>query len=101
MANKIISTAISAVIALGACNLNAATAVAQPAQNTQQNSMQHMAMAGMEQCYGIAKAGMNDCAAANSSCGGQSKMDGDKTVWIAVPTGLCNKLVGGNLKSVG
>ena len=32
-----------------------------------------------EKCYGIAKAGKNDCASAgNNSCGGSSKKDGDK-----------------------
>jgi len=51
---------------------------------------------GMEHCYGVAKAGKNDCAAAGHSCAGQSKKDMDKTSWISVPTGVCAKLSGGS-----
>ena len=51
---------------------------------------------GMEKCYGVAKAGQNDCAAANGShsCAGQSTADADGGSWIYVPTGTCDKIVG-------
>lgn len=50
-----------------------------------------------EKCYGVAKAGKNDCAAkdGSSSCAGQSKKDADANNWVYVPAGLCDKLVGG------
>ncbi|MDX2095789.1 MAG: DUF2282 domain-containing protein [Alphaproteobacteria bacterium] len=50
-----------------------------------------------EKCYGVAKAGKNDCAAkdGSSSCAGQSKKDHDANNWIYVPKGLCDKLAGG------
>ena len=51
---------------------------------------------GMEHCYGVAKAGKNDCASTGHSCAGQSKKDSDKSSWISVPTGLCAKLAGGS-----
>ncbi|WP_199911708.1 BufA1 family periplasmic bufferin-type metallophore [Dongshaea marina] len=51
----------------------------------------------MEKCYGVAKAGKNDCATKNSSCAGTSKTNGQKDAFVAVPKGLCNKLVGGSL----
>ena len=51
----------------------------------------------MEHCYGVAKAGKNDCAAAGHACAGQSKMDMDKASWVAVPAGVCAKLAGGSL----
>jgi uncharacterized membrane protein len=51
-----------------------------------------------EKCYGIAKAGKNDCASAgNNSCGGSSKVTGDKKAWIYVPEGYCERIVGGSL----
>jgi len=35
-----------------------------------------------EKCYGIARAGKNDCASAGAnSCGGTSKKDGDKKAY--------------------
>jgi uncharacterized membrane protein len=52
-----------------------------------------------EKCYGVAKAGKNDCQTANSSCAGTSKRDGQKDAWLYVPAGTCGKLVGGNLQA--
>jgi len=55
---------------------------------------------GMEKCYGIVKAGYNDCANASKthSCKGLSKIDGAKGEWIYVPKGLCKKIAGGSRK---
>ena len=52
-----------------------------------------------EKCYGMAKAGKNDCQTASSSCAGTSKKDGQGDAWIYTPAGTCDKLVGGSLKS--
>jgi uncharacterized membrane protein len=50
-----------------------------------------------EKCYGIAKAGKNDCASTGAnSCGGTSKVNGDKKAWIFVPEGYCERIVGGS-----
>jgi len=49
-----------------------------------------------EQCYGIAKAGMNDCQTATHACAGTSTKDRDKASWIYVPTGTFAKIAGGN-----
>ena len=51
---------------------------------------------GMEHCYGVAKAGKNDCASTGHSCAGQSTKDADKASWLSVPTGMCGKLAGGS-----
>ncbi len=50
----------------------------------------------MEHCYGVAKAGKNDCAAAGHACAGQSSKDMDKASWVALPAGVCAKLAGGS-----
>ena len=52
-----------------------------------------------EKCYGVAKAGQNDCGTSVHSCAGLSKEDGDTTEWVYVPKGLCDKLVNGSLES--
>jgi uncharacterized membrane protein len=49
-----------------------------------------------EKCYGIAKAGKNDCQTANSSCAGTSRRDNQGDAWIYIPAGSCDKLVGGS-----
>ena len=50
-----------------------------------------------EKCYGIAKAGKNDCASTgNNSCGGTSKLNSDPKAWIFVPEGYCERIVGGS-----
>ncbi|HUF72667.1 MAG TPA: DUF2282 domain-containing protein [Gammaproteobacteria bacterium] len=52
-----------------------------------------------EKCYGIAKAGANDCASTgNNSCAGTSRIDGDPNAWIYVPDGYCNRIVNGSLE---
>ena len=52
----------------------------------------------VEKCYGIAKAGQNDCQTANSACAATAKADGQKDAWLYVPKGTCEKIVGGSLK---
>ena len=51
---------------------------------------------GKEKCYGIAKAGQNDCAnlAGTHSCAGQNKVDNDPGEWRYVATGTCKTLKG-------
>jgi uncharacterized membrane protein len=51
----------------------------------------------MEKCYGVVKAGKNDCAANGHACAGQSKKDRDGGEWLSVPKGTCERLVGGSL----
>ena len=58
------------------------------------------AQGNMEKCYGVAKAGKNDCQTDHSSCAGTSKADGQKDAWLSVPRGACEKIVGGSLTSV-
>lgn len=47
-----------------------------------------------EKCYGIAKAGKNDCAANGHSCAGQSKKDSAPSEWVKLPKGTCERIVG-------
>ena len=49
-----------------------------------------------EKCYGIVKNGKNDCATASSSCAGTAKRDNQPDAWVYVPTGTCDKIVGGS-----
>jgi uncharacterized membrane protein len=49
-----------------------------------------------EKCYGIAKAGHNDCSAKSHSCAGQAKTDGASGDFVALPKGVCDKIVGGS-----
>lgn len=50
-----------------------------------------------EKCYGIARAGRNDCETVNSSCAGTSRRDGQRDAWIYVPKGSCERVVNGRL----
>ncbi|MFO1330783.1 MAG: DUF2282 domain-containing protein [Rubrivivax sp.] len=51
---------------------------------------------GKEKCYGIAKAGQNDCAnlSGSHSCAGQNKLDNDPGEWKYVPKGTCKDMKG-------
>jgi uncharacterized membrane protein len=84
-----LSTGVAASGLLGALAL-AAVAVSQA------KAADEMAGAKTEKCYGVAKAGKNDCAAGSHSCAGQATKDADKASFVALPAGLCAKLAGGS-----
>jgi uncharacterized membrane protein len=75
----------SAVIATAAASLMSLALMAGPA-----------AAAEKEKCFGIAKAGQNDCASISGvhSCAGQSKVDMDKGEWKYVAKGTCKDMKG-------
>lgn len=51
-----------------------------------------------EKCYGLAKAGKNDCFTATNSCAGTASVNNAPGAWIYLPQGSCNRIVGGSLK---
>lgn len=79
----LITSAVGGLIALATVALNA-----QPAATPKFDA---------EKCYGVAKAGKNDCAANGHSCQAQAKQDGNGREWIYVPAGTCERIIGGNL----
>ncbi|MFP5464062.1 MAG: DUF2282 domain-containing protein [Gammaproteobacteria bacterium] len=75
---KLARTAVAAALALGLSGVGVAAA------------------ADMEKCYGVAKAGKNDCQTATSSCAGTAKEDRQADAFIALPKGSCEKIAGGS-----
>ena len=53
-----------------------------------------------EKCYGISKAGQNDCGTARHSCAGKATKDNAPDEWKYVPKGTCEK-VGGKTSAGG
>ena len=55
-----------------------------------------------EKCYGIAKAGQNDCAnlSGTHSCAGQSKVSDAPDEWKYVAKGTCASMKGMTLEQV-
>lgn len=89
MSKKVALAALGAVITVG---LSANVAA------KDNDAMNMQPQKGMEKCYGIAKAGQNDCGSSKQACAAQTKVDGDKEGWLAVPKGTCDKIVGGSTK---
>ena len=56
----------------------------------------------MEKCFGVAKAGKNDCASGKSahSCAGQATKDNNPADFVTLPKGTCDKIAGGTLKAM-
>lgn len=56
----------------------------------------HAADSDKEKCFGIAKAGQNDCASVTGthSCAGQAKKDQDPTEFKLVAKGTCTQMGG-------
>lgn len=84
---RVISSALATVLAMGLAQ--ATSAHAQDAK-------------GKEKCFGVAKAGQNDCAnlAGTHSCAGQAAKDNEPGEWKYVAKGTCEKM-GGKLKPPG
>lgn len=78
---KLLHTALAGVVALGL----AQAAAAQDGKGER------------EKCYGIAKAGQNDCGTATHTCAGKATRDNAPDEWRYVPKGTCEKM-GGKLK---
>ncbi len=80
--NTLLSSAIVGTLSLGLAAGDATAAEKTP----------------LEKCYGISKAGKNDCQTSSSACAGTAKKDGQKDAWIFIPKGSCEKIVGASLK---
>ena len=87
---KVIKSVIAGVAAIGM------SMAAQQALSQDDTDMMGMGMQ-MEKCFGVAKAGMNDCAGGVSGCAGKSQIDNDPSAYVMVPKGTCDKLAEGKL----
>lgn len=83
--NRMMQSVIHNVLALAAASAVLATSPAFAAEET-------------EKCYGIVKAGMNDCATAGQSCAGSATKDKQFDAFLLMPKGMCEKIVGGSVK---
>jgi len=81
--NNLINAAVAGLLAAGLIGNAVAQDKAAPAK---------------EKCFGVAKAGQNDCGTASHSCAGTSKKDMDPAEWKYVAKGTCEKM-GGKLTS--
>ena len=75
--NRIVQSAIAGLIALGVAQAAGAQAAAE-----------------REKCYGVAKAGQNDCGTATHTCAGKATRDNAPDEWKYVPRGTCEKMGG-------
>ena len=78
--------------------LGAALAVVQTQTNWLDNAANKQV--DRERCFGVARAGGNDCATPKHSCAAQSTHARDPEEWIMLPKGLCDKLTGGRAESL-
>jgi uncharacterized membrane protein len=76
-ASKLLHTAVAALVAAGLAH-----------------SAQAQEVKDKEKCYGIAKAGQNDCGTATHTCAGKAKKDNAPDEWKYVAKGTCAKLGG-------
>ena len=79
----VISSALASVLAMGLAS--AASAADAPPK---------------EKCYGVAKAGQNDCANLSGShtCAGQAKVDKGVDEWVYLKAGTCKQMGGMTLE---
>jgi uncharacterized membrane protein len=87
--NKRQALVAAALASVCAANVDVANASAN-GQMDMQSKGEH------EKCYGVAKAGQNDCGTATHGCAGQAVVDNDPAEWRSVAKGSCEK-TGGKL----
>jgi uncharacterized membrane protein len=68
--------------------------------STTASSVAAAAEGDKEQCAGIIKAGLNDCATSSNACHGHVEKDGTKDAWIYLPKGTCDRLAGARVVKV-
>jgi uncharacterized membrane protein len=83
--SKLVHSAVAAILALATAQVHAQASDGKEPK---------------EKCYGIAKAGQNDCGTARHSCAGKAAKDNAADEWKYVPKGTCEKM-GGKTSSGG
>lgn len=53
-----------------------------------------------EKCYGVVKAGKNDCFTSRSACAGTAASDQQPDAWVYLPKGTCDRIVGGSVAPI-
>lgn len=79
---KIASAALAGIISVALANIPAQSAIAAP------NDVK---------CYGIAKAGKNDCGTIIGACAATVKQEKACYAWIYMPKGICAKISGASI----
>jgi len=82
--NAVVTAALATLIAMGATGVQPVAAEGKK---------------DMEKCYGVAKAGKNDCKTLSSACAGHSTSDAQSDAFIALPKGTCERIAGGSLEA--
>lgn len=80
-----VSSALASVLALGLAGTTAGAAAHTPVDPKDK-----------EKCYGIAKAGQNDCSNLSNThaCAGEARVDNDPGEWKYVAKGTCKAMKG-------
>ncbi|QSA95772.1 DUF2282 domain-containing protein [Methylococcus sp. EFPC2] len=81
--DTVITAALASIVTLGALGLPSQAVAAEKKE--------------VEKCYGVAKAGGNDCKTLSNACAGHSVENGQKDAFIALPKGTCERIAGGSL----
>lgn len=82
--NALVTAALASVIVLGLTGVSTANAADKK---------------DVEKCYGVAKAGKNDCKTLSNACAGHSTADAQPDAFIALPKGTCERISGGSLEA--
>ncbi|MDE1888183.1 MAG: DUF2282 domain-containing protein [Gammaproteobacteria bacterium] len=100
--NLITKSALAGALAMGMLGLGASAYAggmmgANPAAVAKAKKMM---AEGMQPCFGVNAAYKNDCASPGHSCAGQDSKARDPMAFVLTPAGLCQKIAGGEVKSM-
>ena len=96
----VLSAAIGLAMGMQGASARAAAPQDDPAMQQMMKFIRNkMKKEHLEMCYGINAVAKNDCGTAAHSCHGQATVARDPESFVLVPTGVCNKIAGGIVKS--
>lgn len=87
MNKRLVMQAVSSLIAVS-------VGISAPAFGSNHGEMER------EQCAGVIRGGMNDCATSQNACHGHVKEDANPEAWIYVPKGTCDRIAGARIVHV-
>ena len=101
---QLLKTALAGALTLGVASVASVALAQQPMQMTpamlkmqQQKTMAYMEKNRFAKCFGVNAAFKNDCQSPGHSCAGQDSKASDPNAFVAMPSGVCEKIAGGSL----
>jgi len=101
MSNRLVAVALTSAIGLALATPTGSFAASQAGGGDPEiikKTMERKERDHLEECFGVASNGRNDCASSSHACAGQQTVDRDPDSFVLVAEGTCGNFAGGSLQ---